>query len=91
MKKYAKSSNAPHGGGDRHLHPWCADQQQLQYDITVDHVIAAGEIAEKDYIKWYSDGNEHNETEEKELLDELKQEGLSKRMQGFIKQGTKML
>lgn len=78
VKKYAKNGNSG-SNGQRHLHPWCADQQKLQYEITVDQVLEAGNIEESDYIQWSSDGNEHLAIEEQDLLGELKQEGLSNR------------
>ena len=51
----------------------------MQYDITVDQVLEAGNIEELDYIQWSSDGNEHLAIEEQDLLGELEQEGLSNR------------
>jgi len=80
VKKYAKGN-----GSGRHLHPWCSSNKE-EYDITIDQVIAAGDIAAPDFIQWASDGNEHNLVEEQELLGELRQEGLSNRMKGFIMQ-----
>tara|TARA_B110000208_G_scaffold150202_1_gene181381 strand:- start:490 stop:1185 length:696 start_codon:yes stop_codon:yes gene_type:complete len=79
IKKYAK------GMPGRHLHPWCSTKKDA-YDITVDQVVAAGNITQPDFIQWSSDGNENNKIEEAELLSELQQEGLSNRMKGFIMQ-----